>query len=196
VVRVLNTVQPGDLFVRGQRLAGQIQLGSSGIHDGDVVTVGSHEIVTELGSRLQLAAVGGPLSGQRWPLSAGSTVVGRSSEAAISVQDPLVSREHFRLMLDNGVCTIEDLGSKNRTLVDGQPIERATPLRPGNVVGAGASLFEVRPPSRGDADVRPGDAGGVAFNRPARIRPVSREGKVTIPRGPPSRNATPSPGLR
>lgn len=193
VVSALNTVQQGELFVQGARFAGQGQLGASGIRDGDVVTVGRGEITAKQPKGLQLAAVGGPLSGRRWPLPSGSTVVGRSSEATIYVEDPSVSREHFRLMVDNGTCAIEDLGSKNRTLVDGQPIGGTTPIRPGNVVAAGASLFEVRPSPRGDADVRPDDAGGLAFNRPARIRPASREAKAVMPARPSGSEPHPFP---
>lgn len=196
VVRALNTVARGELFVQGARFAGQGQLGSSGIRDGDVVTVGGRGIATKKDSGLQLAAVGGPLSGRRWPLPAGSTVVGRSSDAVIQVEDHSVSREHFRLMVNDGVCAIEDLGSKNRTLVDGQPIEGMTPIHPGNVVAAGASLFEVRPFPRGDADMRPDDAGGLAFNRPARIRPASHEVKVTMPAQPPEPERYPFPWVQ
>jgi S-DNA-T family DNA segregation ATPase FtsK/SpoIIIE len=185
VTRVLNTVQRGALFVRGRRLAGQEQIGSSDIRDGDVVTVGRSKAATDRRGTFQLAVVSGRLSGRWWPLETGSTVVGRSDQATISVEDPEMSREHFRLMVDNGTCTLEDLGSTNGTLVDGQQVEGVTPVGPGAMVWAGASFFEVRPSPQVSADARPDDAGGLAFNRPARIRPASREVKVTVP-APPS----------
>ncbi|MGH8907531.1 MAG: FHA domain-containing protein [Egibacteraceae bacterium] len=184
VARILGTVQQGEFFVRGRPLAGQGQLGSSGLRDGDVVTVGRPEAGAAHGGTLQLAAVGGPLSGRQWPLSARSTVVGRSHEATIPVGDSSVSRKHFRLIVDDGVWTVEDVGSTNGTFVDEQPIQEATAIHPGTIVRAGASLFQVRPPLRGDADTRPDDAGGLAFNRPARIRPASREVRVALPAQP------------
>jgi len=67
------------------------------------------------------------------PLKAGSTLtLGRAPEAEVVVDDPSVSRQHARLTVSARV-TLTDLGSRNGTRVDGEPIAPhiETPLRVG-----------------------------------------------------------------
>jgi len=194
VARALNTVVPGELFLRGSRLSGDLRVGSSDLRDGDVVTVGAPDAGCPEGSSLHLAVVGGPASGPSWPLPVGPVVVGRSAGSGIQVPDPVMSRAHFRLTVAGAVTMIEDLGSTNGTMVDGVLIAQdPTPIGPGATITAGDSLLEVRLPPRRDADVRPDEMGGLAFNRPARIRPGSTETRVTMPKEPqePERHSFP-----
>jgi len=78
-------------------------------------------------------------------LDGGTHVIGRSEQADLVIPDRSLSRQHARLTCENGAWTIEDLGSRNGTLVNRQRIDQPTPLRPGDVVGLGASSFTVRP---------------------------------------------------
>ncbi len=77
-------------------------------------------------------------------LDGGTHVIGRSSRADVVIPDRSLSRQHARLRLDNGTWVIEDLGSRNGTLVNRQKIAQPTSLRPGDVVGLGASIVTVR----------------------------------------------------
>ncbi len=200
VARALNAVVSGELFVRGSRLEGPTQLASSNLRDGDVVTVNwadpAADIGIELGADMELAAIGGLLSGRRWPLGAGWSVLGRSSAATLRIEDPALSRQHFRLTVGYDSGTIEDLGSTNGTWVDGRRVEGPMTIRSGQVIEAGATLFEVRKVVRGDADVHPDEAGGLAFNRPARIRRASLELKVAMPAKPSSSERQPFPWVQ
>ena len=195
VVRALNTVQPGPLFVRGYPFCGHGRLSSSVLRDGDVVSVGRPG-PGRGGAGLQLVAVAGPADGGRWVLRPGETIVGRESTADVSIDDPELSRRHLRLTLTPEGCAVEDLGSLNGTRVDGEALAGPTTVGPGAVIGAGRTTLEVRPAARASADLRPDGAGGLRFNRPARIRPAPREVRVALPCPPREREAHPFPWIQ
>lgn len=65
-------------------------------------------------------------------LRTGSLLIGRSQEADFVVEDPLVSRLHARLWLDDGGVRLEDLHSTNGVYVNGERILRATALNVGD----------------------------------------------------------------
>src|SRR5262245_50388096 len=92
-----------------------------------------------------LRVTSGPHTGQEYLLKGSDTcVVGRSSHVRFSMhQDPLLSREHFRVELNPPHCTLADLGSTNGTKVNGRRVE-LTPLRDGDVITAGDSSFVIR----------------------------------------------------
>src|SRR5436190_13702561 len=52
----------------------------------------------------------------------GETVVGRSLECGVVIDDDRVSRRHAALAVGPAGWTVADLGSKNGTLVDGRPV--------------------------------------------------------------------------
>jgi transcriptional regulator with PAS, ATPase and Fis domain len=56
----------------------------------------------------------------------GEWVIGRGADADVVVEDRQVSRRHARLRLSAGVLAIEDLGSRNGTLVNGNAVRKAT----------------------------------------------------------------------
>ena len=185
VAAALNTVMPGTLYLDRSVLATDGPLASSPLVDGSVVTAGGPGPAPAARGSQVLAVVGGPFSGQIWPLVPGSTTVGRSSEADLRLDHESISRRHFSLVVESGTCTLEDLGSTNGTLVRGRAVSEPTVIGPGELIEAGACLFEVRVREERDADLRPDQLGGLAFNRPARIRPAPREVRVAFP-GPPT----------
>ena len=62
-----------------------------------------------------------------------------NSLALIAEDFPHVSSHHARLSLSGGEITVEDLGSKNGTLVNGEEVERAT-LQAGDVLQLGRKV--------------------------------------------------------
>lgn len=80
-------------------------------------------IVAKLSSRDGMLIVHrGPGKGSRFLLSH-STVIGRSPESEIFLDDVTVSRKHALVSLtDEGVFTMKDLGSLNGTYVNGKPV--------------------------------------------------------------------------
>lgn len=68
--------------------------------------------------------------------------IGRDCDGVL-LTDALLSRRHLRVSSIGGRATIEDLGSTNGTLIDGAPVQRPTPLLPGQVATFGSCQLEV-----------------------------------------------------
>ena len=86
-----------------------------------------------------------PADGDRFtvPVETDSVVIGRSATADVSISDRFLSRRHARLYRDGDDWLIEDLGSRNGTLVNGVKISAPTSVGPGDVIGISASIVEV-----------------------------------------------------
>lgn len=50
-------------------------------------------------------------------------IIGSGDGCGLLIRDPIVSRKHARLSIRNGLVLVEDLGSKNGTIVDGKRLE-------------------------------------------------------------------------
>lgn len=59
---------------------------------------------------------------RRIELPSGEVLVGRDPACAVLLDVPGVSRHHARLRVDSDAITLEDLGSKNGTSLDGRPV--------------------------------------------------------------------------
>ena len=84
------------------------------------------------------------LGGREIALPYGEHVLGRSQEAAVFVDDVGVSRQHARITVGDEGATLEDLGSKNGTMLNGHAIEGPTPLADGAVIVLGATALKFR----------------------------------------------------
>ena len=60
----------------------------------------------------------------------GSLVLGRSTQATVPIPDGSLSRQHARLFEREGHWYVEDLGSRNATLLNGRLVTEPTRLRP------------------------------------------------------------------
>jgi len=74
---------------------------------------------------------------QEIDLPQGDTVIGRSMTCQVTIEDPLVSREHARIRIAGERATIEDLGSRNGVQIDGTLLKRVHLLRDGERVRIG-----------------------------------------------------------
>jgi serine phosphatase RsbU (regulator of sigma subunit) len=77
-------------------------------------------------------------------LDGGVHVIGRSSHADVVIPDRSLSRQHAQLRFQDGSWIIEDLGSRNGTMVNRRRIDQPTALRVGDIVGLGASVLRVQ----------------------------------------------------
>ena len=66
---------------------------------------------------------GGGMAGQSFQPDEGSTLIGRSPECNVFLDDVTVSRRHAELLRDGDTFTIRDLGSLNGTYVNRRRIE-------------------------------------------------------------------------
>jgi len=76
-------------------------------------------------------------------LGAAVISIGRASDNDVIVDDPLVSRHHCQLKLQHGAYGLTDLGSRNGSFVNGQPVSEIA-LGPGDRIRIGATSLEFR----------------------------------------------------
>ncbi|MEI9940525.1 MAG: FHA domain-containing protein [Pseudomonadota bacterium] len=74
---------------------------------------------------------------QEIDLPQGDTVIGRSATCQVTIEDPLVSREHARIRIAGERATIEDLGSRNGVQVGGVSLQSVHVLRDGERIRIG-----------------------------------------------------------
>ena len=77
-------------------------------------------------------------------LREGENLVGRTPECAIRIDSAQVSRHHARIIVADGQATVEDLGSKNGTHVEGRRIAAPRRLEDGDTVLVGPALLTFR----------------------------------------------------
>ncbi|MGY0485549.1 FhaA domain-containing protein [Streptomyces sp. WG-D5] len=82
------------------------------------------------------------INGTRHQISRPTLVLGRSTEADVRIDDPGVSRRHCEIRTGTP-STIQDLGSTNGIVVDGQHTTRAT-LRDGSRIVVGQTTIVYR----------------------------------------------------
>ena len=75
-------------------------------------------------------------------LREGSQIIGRNDDCDHLFGDRSVSRQHAKITVSNGDVVVEDLGSRNGTLIDGQAITNGT-LVPGQTVSIGSLSFRL-----------------------------------------------------
>lgn len=61
------------------------------------------------------------LAFQEIDLPVDGLMIGRSPDCTLTLDDPLVSRHHARVSVESGGVYLDDLGSRNGTLVNGRP---------------------------------------------------------------------------
>ncbi len=90
----------------------------------------------------RLVVISGPDRGRVLPIPPEGGMVGRGETCSMRLADASVSREHFRVGIRDGRPLVIDLGSTNRTRVNGEPVE-LRPLSPGDRIEIGHSVIEV-----------------------------------------------------
>lgn len=94
---------------------------------------------TKAAGAYTLTVTDGPaeLRGTTLPITA-PVVIGRSPGADIVIGDDFVSGRHARVAPYGSEVVLEDLGSTNGTLLNGEAVSRPNALRPGDVIAIGA----------------------------------------------------------
>jgi hypothetical protein len=78
------------------------------------------------------------VNGYKYPLNNPVLIIGRGTDADLRINDPGISRQHARILVDGDRITIEDLGSTNGIKVDGRKVLSA-PLQLGSKITIGNS---------------------------------------------------------
>ncbi|MBV9279438.1 MAG: FHA domain-containing protein [Chloroflexi bacterium] len=89
---------------------------------GDLLVVDPYETGLEAGERIPLLAL---------------ATIGRDNDNDVILTDTFVSAEHAKLSWNGRGWVLEDLGSTNGTRVNGKPVHRSTPIKPGDTIEFG-----------------------------------------------------------
>jgi len=84
-------------------------------------------------------------------LAEGENILGRGVDSLVWIDAQSVSRRHARLVVASGLATLEDLGSKNGTFVNGIRLSAPVALRDGDEVRVGAIPMTLRVHAKPDA---------------------------------------------
>jgi DNA-binding NtrC family response regulator len=103
----------------------------------------------------RLVVVEGPDTGHEFDIPMRGGAVGRGEGSAVQLSDLAVSRHHCTLELSGGQFVLVDAGSRNRTLVNGQPITRHL-LVQGDEIAIGKTRMAFMPMEGGLAMLRQG----------------------------------------
>lgn len=93
--------------------------------------------------RLEVELEGAPHA--QFEITPQPVVIGRTQDADIRLDNPLISRKHVRIYVKAGKAVIEDLKSNNGTFLNGQKIEKAE-VSIGDEVRIGPYLLRVASP--------------------------------------------------
>jgi DNA-binding winged helix-turn-helix (wHTH) protein len=144
-----------DTFVTDATIAGVIKelrrvLGG---HDhGESLIRTTHGVGYAFTGMVQACEDEAPADGRHWLVSGnrrlrlgtGTNDIGRDPRAVVWLDSPQASRLHARITIAGDVATLEDLGSKNCTLVNDRPVTQPTRLSDGDAIHIGESLFVFR----------------------------------------------------
>lgn len=83
-----------------------------------------------------------PVVGETYPLLP-VTTIGRAPTNTITLPDDTASLEHVLISLRSGKWWLEDLGSRNGTLLNGIAISAPTVVSAGDLIGLGQAQFKL-----------------------------------------------------
>jgi DNA-binding winged helix-turn-helix (wHTH) protein len=83
------------------------------------------------------------------------TIIGRDPGVDVQLESPRISRQHAQVVIDGSRALLEDLGSKNGTVLRGQRITTPTPLAHGDEIRIGPFVltFRASSPSRTETEI-------------------------------------------
>ena len=96
------------------------------------------------------------IDGTRHPLTGSRTVIGRGSDADITIPDAGTSRKHVEILWDGERAMVRDLGSTNGTTLNGHKVSEAA-LPPDSTISIGRTnivfrvVAQAQPPRRPQA---------------------------------------------
>jgi predicted component of type VI protein secretion system len=130
-----------------------------------------------------------PMEGREHKLSPGDTIGREGCEVVLP--DPEVSRRHATIRSEGGSLAIEDLGSTNGTYVNDHRVHGVQPLKDGDVVRLGNTVWSIR------AVGAPGGAGAGATSI-GQVQPGAPQvttaravpSDIDVPSGPPAPQPT------
>jgi hypothetical protein len=143
LITELDTMLRGHASAQGYSLAGPLRIA---LRADESITTGTVDVDSSTAEgRVEWRAVV-DVGGRRYPLSKARTILGRGSDADITVDDPGTSRAHVEILWDGERAMVRDLGSTNGSKLDGRPVTQSG-LNDGQTVTIGRTdiVFHVVP---------------------------------------------------
>jgi len=94
-------------------------------------------------------------SRERFPLANERVTIGRSRDSDIFLPDQWLSRHHAEILRKDAAFFLHDLGSKNGTLLNGEPVHGDRRLRHGDVITLGEHVLTFSIEEAPDEDSQP-----------------------------------------
>lgn len=75
---------------------------------------------------------------QEFDLPSGDVVIGRAPDCHVTIEDPLISRHHAKIVVGEDAAALEDLQSRNGSRLNGERLRGTKPLKDGDRIRLGA----------------------------------------------------------
>ncbi|WNG49760.1 GGDEF domain-containing protein [Archangium minus] len=100
------------------------------------------DLATPVEAECCIVQIHGPELGKKYTLQETEFTIGREEGNHIVVDLDNVSRKHARILRRQGRMFVQDLGSTNGTYLNDQEVTQETPLRSGDLIKVGGSIFK------------------------------------------------------
>lgn len=157
----------------GHGLIGEEKIAESGVVSGVILPYSAAGNQQKRGSpTVRLEVVGGPFSGQVFPLLRGiEHRIGADQNCTIHLDDPAMYGQCITVLCDALSINICSQELTPQLYLNGLPADQKCVVHCGDLLQLGASIIRFGYQPAADADLCPNSLGTIAFNRSARIRP-------------------------
>lgn len=186
-----SDAEPATLWVDGRPLDPSAPaLGL--LRDGDLVTLdrdlATATVTEEPGGVVEIRVIGGPAAGSVHRLSLGVHTVGSDPACAVAVADPRLPGEAAVVRLTPEAITVEPgagaVGAGAVPTLDREPLDGPAPWPEHAVLTCGTTVLTLKAVEPPDAHLDAQPDGGLAYNRPPRLRPPASRRRFEVPAEP------------
>lgn len=160
------------------------------LRDGAVVAVeqrtAAATVLAEPTGLVEVRVVGGPAAGSVHRLGLGTSTIGSGRDVDVVLDDPSVPARSLRLTVGRETVEVEAsaMTMQGTARLDGTPLGARTVWPVGGMLSVGGSVLALAPSAAPDTHLEPLPEGGLAFNRPPRLRPAHRARTLDVPKRP------------
>lgn len=97
--------------------------------------------VGRLSTRGLLVGLSNAVLGNSWIIDREQTLIGRGESAQVVLNDPEVSKEHCRIIVEKDTFYLEDLDSTNHTFLNGKLLKKRREIQYGDRLVMGSVIL-------------------------------------------------------